>query len=195
MLHNNISDNGKLSYKKYLIIFFVLVQGAVAFSCASDDEVLEVVDLSVNKEVVDFKSEAGTQNITVSTNAPTWEAKADKNWCTLSVAGKILKVSVDESEERLVREATITITAEGQKKTVKVRQLGYEAAILIDTNVFEVEVIGKEITFNVTTNVEVSAGFPDWITEKAKSRAPEMVTSTHTYIVKSSTLDEREREP
>ena len=177
--------------KKYLIIFFVFVQGAVAFSCASDDEVLEVVDLSVNKEVVDFKSEAGTQNITVSTNAPTWEAKADKNWCTLSVAGKILKVSVDESEERLVREATITITAEGQKKTVKVRQLGYEAAILIDTNVFEVEVIGKEITFNVTTNVEVSAGFPDWITEKAKSRAPEMVTSTHTYIVKSSTLDEK----
>jgi hypothetical protein len=140
---------------------------------------------------VDFKSEAGTQNITVSTNAPTWEAKADKNWCTLSVAGKILKVSVDESEERLVREATITITAEGQKKMVKVRQLGYEAAILIDTNVFEVEVIGKEITFNVTTNVEVSAGFPDWITEKAKSRAPEMVTSTHTYIVKSSTLDEK----
>lgn len=52
--------------KKYLIIFFVLIQGAVAFSCASDDEVLEVVDLSVNKEVVDFKSEAGTQNITVS---------------------------------------------------------------------------------------------------------------------------------
>ena len=87
------------------------------------------------------------KNITVSTNAPTWEAKADKNWCTLSVAGKILKVSVDESEERLVREATITITAEGQKKMVKVRQLGYEAAILIDTNVFEVEVIGKEITF------------------------------------------------
>ena len=37
--------------KKYLIIFFVLVQGAVAFSCASDDEVLEVVDLSVNKEM------------------------------------------------------------------------------------------------------------------------------------------------
>ena len=177
--------------KKYLIIFFVLIQGAVAFSCASDDEVLEVVDLSVNKEVVDFKSEAGTQNITVSTNAPTWEAKADKNWCTLSVAGKILKVSVDESEERLVREATITITAEGQKKTVKVRQLGYEAAILIDTNVFEVEVIGKEITFNVTTNVEVSAGFRDRITEKAKSGAPVMGTCTHTYIVKSSTLDEK----
>ena len=51
--------------KKYLIIFFVLVQGAVAFSCASDVEVMEVVDLSGNKEVVDFKSESGTQNIKV----------------------------------------------------------------------------------------------------------------------------------
>lgn len=181
----------KLSYKKYLISFFVLLQGAVAFSCSSNEEVLEVVDLSVNKEVVDFKNESGTQNITVSTNAPTWEAKADKDWCTLSVAGKILKISVNESEERLVREAIVTITAGGQKKTVKVRQLGYEPAILIDTNAFEVEVIGKEITFNVTTNVEVSAGFPDWITEKAKSRAPEMVTSTHTYRVKSSASDKK----
>ena len=51
--------------KKYLIIFFVLVQGAVAFSCASDDEVLELVEFSLNKELVDLKSEAGTQNLTV----------------------------------------------------------------------------------------------------------------------------------
>ena len=42
--------------KKYLIIFFVLVQGAVAFSCASDDEVLEVVGFCGNNEVVDLKN-------------------------------------------------------------------------------------------------------------------------------------------
>lgn len=176
--------------KKCLLVLLVFVPLGLAFSCSSDEEVL-VVDLSVNKEIVDFSSEAGIQNITVSTNASIWEAKADKSWCTLSVAGKILKISVDESEERLVREATVTIKAEGQIRTVKVRQLGYEAAILIDKNVFEVEVIGKEITFDVTANVEVSVGFPDWISEKVKSRAPEMVTSTHTYVVKSSTLDEK----
>lgn len=177
--------------RKYLFIFFILIHWIVVCSCAGDEEGLEVADLSVSKEVVDFSSEAGTQNITVLTNASTWDAKADKNWCTLSVAGKILKISVDESEERLVRETTITITAAGQLRTVKVRQLGYEAAILIDSNEFEVGVIGEEITFNVTTNVEVNAKFPDWISEKAKTRAPEMVTSTHTYVVKSSTLDEK----
>ncbi|WP_294481803.1 M60 family metallopeptidase [uncultured Bacteroides sp.] len=161
----------------------------LAISCSSDDEELVGVDLSVNKEVVDFTMEAGTQSITVVTNAPTWDAKADKGWCTLSVAGKILKISVDESTERLVREAIVTITTDSQVKTVKVRQLGWEAAILTDPSAFEVEVVGSEITLNVTTNVEVKTEFPEWITEKGRTRAPEMVTSTHTYVVKRSVLD------
>ena len=174
--------------KKYLIIFFVLVQGAVAFSCASDDEVLEVVDLSVNKEVVDFKCEAGTQNITVSTNAPIWEATADKSWCTLSVAGKILKIFVDESEERLVREATVSVTADGLSKTIRVRQLGYEAAILIDQQAFEVPAVGAQIKFAVTTNVEVEPVLSDWIVEAPKTRSAEMVTTDYCYSVRASIL-------
>ena len=173
----------------YLLLLFLIPLSLLA-ACSSDDEIA-IATLEISKTTVDFKSEASEQSLTITTNAVAWTAQSDKSWCRPSIVGKLLKISVDQSDERLVREATITITAEGQKKMVKVRQLGYEAAILIDTNVFEVEVIGKEITFNVTTNVEVSAGFPDWITEKAKSRAPEMVTSTHTYIVKSSTLDEK----
>ena len=173
----------------YLLLLFLIPLSLLA-ACSSDDEIA-IATLQISTTTVDFKSEASEQSLTITTNAVAWNAQSDKSWCRPSIVGKLLKISVDQSDERLVREATITITAEGQKKTVKVRQLGYEAAILIDTNVFEVEVIGKEITFNVTTNVEVSAGFPDWITEKAKSRAPEMVTSTHTYIVKSSTLDEK----
>lgn len=175
--------------KRFILVLLVLMQCIFVISCSSDDEELVGVELSVNKEVVDFAMEAGSQSVTVVTNAPAWNAKADKDWCTLSVAGKILKISVDESPERLVREATITITADSQVKTVKVRQLGWEAAILINPSVFEVEVVGKEITLNVTTNVEVKAEFPDWITEKVKTRAPEMVTSTHTYVVKRSVLD------
>jgi uncharacterized protein YcfL len=63
--------------KKCLLVLLVFVPLGLAFSCSSDEEVL-VVDLSVNKEIVDFSSEAGIQNITVSTNASIWEAKADK---------------------------------------------------------------------------------------------------------------------
>lgn len=176
---------------KMFFSFFVLLQLFAFVSCSSDDEMQEVIELSVNKEIVDFSNGVGTQSVTVITNAPTWDAKVDKKWCTLSSAGKILKIEVEESEERLVREATITITAGGQAQTIKVRQLGYEAAILIDKQAFEIEVIGREISFNVTTNVEIEAVLPDWITGKPKTRAPEMITTEYSYVIKASAQDEK----
>ena len=128
---------------------------------------------------------------TITTNATAWSARSDKNWCHPTVSGKLLKISVDESEERLVREATVSVTADEQLKTIKVRQLGYDAAILIDQQAFEVEVVGGQINFSVTTNVEIEVTLPDWITEKPKSRSPEMVTTEHTYVVKASTLENK----
>ena len=57
--------------KKYLIIFFVLVQGAVAFSCASDDEGkveksdLTKLDFSIFVKVSDgeFRKNRWTANV------------------------------------------------------------------------------------------------------------------------------------
>lgn len=63
-----------------------------------------------------------------------------------------------------MRKATVTVIAADQTKTITVRQLGYEAAILVDQSSFEVGVIGGEIQFDVTTNVEVAITLPEWIT-------------------------------
>lgn len=90
---------------------------------------------------------------------------------------KALKISVDESDERYVRKATVTVIAADQTKTITVRQLGYEAAIPVDQSSFEVGVIGGEIQFDVTTNVEVAITLPEWITAKPASRAPATVTT------------------
>ena len=86
----------------------------------------------------------GSQNVAVTTNVDTWTVKSDKNWCHPSADGKALKISVDESDERYVRKATVTVIAADQTKTITVRQLGYEAAILVDQSSFEVGVIRSE---------------------------------------------------
>lgn len=171
-----------------LFIYSILISLSCIVGACSDEED-STPSLQISKTTVDFGNAASDQNLTITTNAINWIANSNESWCHTKIAGKILNISVDESLERLVREAIVTVTADGQVQTVKVRQLGYEAAILIDPTAFEVEVVGKEITLNVTTNVEVKAEFPDWITEKVKTRAPEMVTSTHTYVVKRSVLD------
>ena len=175
--------------KKYILLFFLLSLLPCLSTACSDDDGSSTPNLTVGKETVDFNSESGSQNVAVTTNVDTWTVKSDKNWCHPSADGKALKISVDESDERYVRKATVTVTAADQTKTITVRQLGYEAAILVDQPNFEVGVIGGEIQFDVTTNVEVAITLPEWITAKPASRAPATVTIPHTYMVKATGLD------
>ena len=173
---------------RYLYVY-IIIQVFFLIGCSSSEEMSES-DLAVNKEVVDFNNKSGSQNVTVITNVGNWTAKADKSWCRLSINGKIIRIEVDESEERLVREALVTVLAGTQTKQIKVRQLGYEAAILIDKQVFDIQAVGGDIEFNVTTNVKVGITLPSWIKEKtATTRAPQMVTSNHQYTVVKTTQE------
>lgn len=84
----------------------------------------------------------------------------------------------------------IKVTADGLAETVNVRQLGSEPAILISQQIFTVEASGSDIAFDVTTNVSVTITLPEWIKEKpAGTRASEMVTTTHNYIVTANPED------
>ncbi len=159
-------------------------------ACSSDDEIA-IAALEISKTTVDFKSEASEQSLTITTNAVAWTAQSDKSWCRPSIVGKLLKISVDQSDERLVREATVSVTADGLSKTIRVRQLGYEAAILIDQQAFEVPAVGAQIKFAVTTNVEVEPVLSDWIVEAPKTRSAEMVTTDYCYSVRASILDNK----
>lgn len=173
----------------YLLLIFLVPLSLLA-ACTSDDEIA-IATLEISKTTVDFKSEASEQSLTITTNATTWATQSDKSWCHPAVAGKLLKISVDQSDERLVREATVTVTADGLSKTIKVRQLGYEAAILIDQQAFEVPVVGAQIKFAVTTNVEVEPVSSAWIVEIPKTRSAEMVTTDYSYSVQASALDNK----
>lgn len=173
----------------YLLLLFLIPLSLLA-ACSSDDEIA-IATLEISKTTVDFKSEASEQSLTITTNAVAWTAQSDKSWCRPSIVGKLLKISVDQSDERLVREATVSVTADGLSKTIRVRQLGYEAAILIDQQAFEVPAVGAQIKFAVTTNVEVEPVLSDWIVEAPKTRSAEMVTTDYCYSVRASILDNK----
>ncbi|MEG2855014.1 M60 family metallopeptidase [Bacteroides sp.] len=180
--------------KKYLLLILITLLPMYLLVACSEDEKLLVSNLTVSKEIVDFNNTAGEQEIAVTTNVDDWVFKSDKAWCRPFANGQTLKISVDESDERLVREATITITAANQTKAVKVRQLGYEPAILVDKQLFSAEAIGGDIQLSITTNVKVDVKLPEWITTAPATRAPEMITTAHTYSVKPTTLDNQRQE-
>lgn len=174
--------------KFVLLSFYLILQTCLIMACSSKEEKL-ASGLEVGKEAVDFANTAGAKLVDVVASDPSWSAKSDKSWCHPSPNGKQLKINVDESDERLVREAIITVESDGLSKTIKVRQLGYEAAILIDKQRFEMPAVGGEVKFSVTTNVDVKITLPDWIKEKPKPRAVAMVTTEYSYQVSQSVSD------
>mgnify|MGYP001839472909 CR=1 FL=1 len=89
--------------KKYILLFFLLSLLPCLSTACSDDDGSSTPNLTVGKETVDFNSESGSQNVAVTTNVDIWTVKSDKNWCHPSADGKALKISVDESDERYVR--------------------------------------------------------------------------------------------
>ena len=93
--------------KKYILLFFLLSLLPCLSTACSDDDGSSTPNLTVGKETVDFNSESGSQNVAVTTNVDIWTVKSDKNWCHPSADGKALKISVDESDERYVRKATV----------------------------------------------------------------------------------------
>ena len=155
----------------YLLLLFLIPLSLLA-ACSSDDEIA-IATLEISKTTVDFKSEASEQSLTITTNAVAWTAQSDKSWCRPSIVGKLLKISVDQSDERLVREATVSVTADGLSKTIRVRQLGYEAAILIDQQAFEVPAGGVQIKISATTKGEGEPRPPHMVFAAPQTPSPD----------------------
>jgi hypothetical protein len=78
--------------------------------------------LSLSPETLAFDAEPGSKAITVDTDAPSWDAKADGSWVKLDKQGNTLNVSV-EANDGSDRTAKITVTAgNAVEKTVTVTQ-------------------------------------------------------------------------
>ena len=172
--------------KNFLFLLLLLALSCFHLSACSDEDPQVVANLSVEKGTIDFKSAASEQIIIVATNVENWEAESNQSWCHAKARNGQLIVSVDENNKKTVREASITITAANETKTVKVRQLGLDPAILVDKEeIKKVDILGAKITFNITTNVEVNIKLPDWITTVPNSTRA-MVTTEYTYQVSSN---------
>lgn len=177
--------------KELLLTSFVYL---LLFCACSDEEAGQSKDatLKIATEMVDFKQTADKKEVQVTCNGD-WAAKvaSDGTWCTLTRNGNGLSIAVTESDQQKVRETVVTVTSGSENKTIKVRQLGHEAAILVSRDIFSVAASGEEIKLDITTNIDkLDITSSEWIQEKKSlTRAFEMVTTTHTFVVRPQTAD------
>ncbi|MCQ2116343.1 MAG: hypothetical protein MJZ07_09100 [Bacteroidales bacterium] len=113
--------------------------------------------LAVSPSELNFTSEAGSKDVTVSANYE-WTATTTASWLQLQKAGDKLTVSAAENTSFDPRSATISFKLEGKEETVKVTQEGKPAATIAlspsELN-FTSEAGSKDVT--VSANYEWTA--------------------------------------
>lgn len=177
------------------ILSFLLLPFSVCISSCSDNEkpLEENMRLSISAESVDFLQQEGQRELTV-TCLGEWNARVvtGGEWCTVEKLGTKLIISVTLSEQEEVREASVTVTANGETKALKVRQLGYAPEILVSKQIFSAPVSGSEIMLDITTNLkELDITCSEWIKEKKPvTRAIEMVTTSHSFTIAPQAADQ-----
>lgn len=172
-----------LNYSLSVLLLILLGFGGVLSSCSGSDSKGEDPHITINREVVDFQSVAGSQNITISTNIEGLRATSNKSWCKVLVQGKTIRITLEESEELDVREATITVTGGNITKTITVRQLGSEPTILVDKPIVTIPASGGKLDFIITANVPFDVKLPDWVQSPDGTRAIQTVDYPKSYVV------------
>lgn len=168
----------------------ILLAGA---GCSEDENETAAV-LTVERDGVNFANGTGTATLDVTTNTNDWTVTTEngQTWLTAGREGSAVKLSVAESNERTIRASYAVITAGSRTKKLVVKQLGYEADIIIDPEApDEVPATGGTVTLSVTANVDLTVTIPvTWITSSQATRALPMTASNYTYTVEANQSDE-----
>ena len=91
---------------KKITSIFALLLCVFVFSCSNDDD-KETSSLQIVSSNVTFESAGGTGTIKVNAISEI-TATSNKDWCTVSVNGDIINVSVIENNDMSGRTAAVT---------------------------------------------------------------------------------------
>lgn len=182
VVKSNSNMKKYLHYSLSLVLLALMTISGLSSCSGSDSGKAEEPYIKINRETVDFQSTAGSQNISISSNLDGLRATSNKPWCKVLVQGKTIRITLDESDELDVREATVTITAGNVTKTITVRQLGSEPTILVDKPIITVPASGGKLDFVITANVAFDIELPEWIKNPDGSRALQTVDYPKTFV-------------
>lgn len=166
-------------------------------SCGNKDTLMDVTNpfLEVNTSTLNFGEEYSEKVVEIKCNTK-WTCEVEgenSSWCHLDPRNGELVISVDNNEDKDIRQARVIVTASQMKKTIEVVQLGWGKAILLTTNSATIPVTGGKVELEVTTNIEYQYKLPqdcEWVHD-TQTRAADhpLVSKVFVFHVDASKTD------
>lgn len=182
---------------KLNVSFLLVLCVWLSFSSCGEEETNTPPFLNIEHKALDFNTPAASIEISVQSNLQSLESTVredGKAWCSANIlngSSSKLKIDILENTDLGVRETEIVVKAGSLSETIKIRQLGKEAAILVNPGTFSLTSISETIHFTVTANTAFTIQTPDWIQEALGTRSSEMAETSHTYLVEANKSDQK----
>ena len=188
----------KIFFNALMLLSSLLALGS---SCSDVEETEAIPVLEVETQTMNFESKASSQEIQITTNIPDLKVQVQedaKDWCSASIDGDKLVVSVLDNNNEGVRSTTVVVYRNAKSKKITISQLGNGLAILVNPEFFKLETGDEtEIEFKVTTNVEgLDVTTPNWVLVPVtdpndKTRAAVMIDHEYKYTVEGNITTEK----
>lgn len=177
--------------KTKIAAFCALLVAAFALQCTkSEQKPAKATYLTLGTASIDLDENGTGVPVTVKCDAA-WDFDAGAPWLKADKSQGRLLVSADPNEEKGVREATLTVSADAFQKTLKVRQLGWGKAILVSMTAITVPAVGGDYELAVTANLEYAFSVDgDWVAVSPGTRAHEMAEHRHTVRFRPNLAEE-----
>lgn len=171
--------------KAYTLLWLI---GCLCMVTACSDDDKEIADtLKVIKAEVEFDAKAATGTIEVSSIAEI-EAESSERWCTVSVDGNTVTVSVTELSDRSSRSALVSISNGVSSLEVPVHQAGAIWSLRgEETYLLKKGASTVSIPANITCKYTVEAS-ADWITGEMKEGEYIVTLAENTGSFRTGTL-------
>lgn len=157
--------------KSFYYILSVLVC-AVAFVACDDDTTnpyAHTSEISVVESDVYFPAKASTGTITFDAEGAV-SAKTKVDWCTATVSGNSVNVSVTNNSSVQNRSTTVTLYCGNDSTNVPVTQAGVLIAVGAGTSITVESDAAQSLSYSFSTNADVNfTSMPDWVTVRTTS--------------------------
>ena len=138
----------------------VLCLCCVLAGCSDDDSPIGGTAIQIESADLDFTAEGGEGSITVAGNGVI-SAVSDKDWCTVSVDGMTIHVTVAESQEITSRTALIAISAGADSREIPVVQAGALATLGDGPTSYVFGYDGGTFEYSFKSNVSYTVEIPE----------------------------------
>ena len=163
----------------------VLCLCCVLAGCSDDDSPIGGTAIQIESADLDFTAEGGEGSITVAGNGVI-SAVSDKDWCTVSVDGMTIHVTVAESQEITSRTALIAISAGADSREIPVVQAGALATLGDGPTSYVFGYDGGTFEYSFKSNVSYTVEIPEdakaWISYVEDTDEDEDEEDEHTLI-------------